>query len=177
LSWQKPLSPPTNGPAPRLPAIRNHLATVEDVQTASTVMAMQASRVLAICTHELESPVFEYGPFVDAVKRFILGPRFSKVRVLVMDPGRVSYHRHSFILLARKLTSYIEIRNAAPALRGCPASFMIADRHATLYRLQSERWDGICDLQDRGVARVHLERFDALWHRSGVQRQNVTIRI
>jgi len=151
---------------------------VDDARTAATVLASHAQRVLAICTQDLESPVFEYGPFLDSVKRFILGPRFAKVRVLVMNPGRVSYHRHSFILLARKLTSYIEIRNALPERRGCPATYMIADHHATLYRLQADRWDGICELNDRAVARMHLERFDSIWAVSNThRRQNEAIRI
>ncbi len=133
--------------------------------------------MLAICTHELESPVFEYEPFVDAIKRFILAPRFCKVRVLVMNPARVAYHRHAFILLARKLTSHVEIRNCATERRGCPANYMIADQRATLYRLQHERWEGLCELEDRAVAALHLERFDALWAASGVQRHHRAISI
>lgn len=145
------------------------------MRIAATVVAASAKRCLAICTQDLEPQIYEYPPFIEAVKRLVLGPRFARVRVLVLNPGRVSHHRHPFIALARKLTSYIEIRNAAPGHRDGPASFIVADRQATLYRLQHARWEGICDLQDRAVARTYLERFDGDWHPSGTPRSKAAL--
>jgi hypothetical protein len=104
------------------------------------------------------------------VKRLVLGPRFAKVRVLVLNPGRIMYSRHEFIGLARKLTSYIEIRNAHASFRDSAAVYMIADDQATLYRLQHARWDGICELRNPAVARAHLDRFDEAWIASGTPR-------
>ena len=146
------------------------LATVEDVRAAATTVAGAAQRVLTICTHELETAIFEYPPLISAVKRLVLGPRFAKVRVLVLNPGRIMYSRHEFIALARKLTSYVEIRNAQSPFRENPATYMIADDQATMYRLQHSRWDGICELRNRDVARMHLERFDEGWNESGTPR-------
>lgn len=162
--------PPSNVLVPKLTAARTVLATVEDVRTAATTVASAAQRVLTICTHELESAVFEYPPLISAVKRLVLGPRFAKVRVLVLNPGRIMYSRHEFIALARKLTSYVEIRNAQSPFRENPSTYMIADDQATMYRLQHARWDGICELRNREVARMHLERFDEGWNESGTPR-------
>lgn len=128
-------------------------------------------------THELESPVFEYAPFLEAVKRLVLARRFAKVRVLLLNPARVPHHRHAFVALARKLTSHIEIRNATDEFRDVPDTYMVADGHATLYRLQTARWEGICDLQDRGVARSFLERFDVAWLASGTPRTQDALRV
>ena len=146
------------------------LSTVEDVRTAATTVASAAQRVLTLCTHDLESSIYEYPPFIAAVKRLVLGPRFAKVRVLVLNPGRIMYSRHEFIALARKLTSYVEIRNAQSPFRENPGTFMIADDQATLYRLQPTRWDGICELKNAAVARMHLETFDEGWNESGTPR-------
>ena len=162
--------PPSNILIPRLTAPRTLLSSVEDARTAATTVASLAQRVLTISTHDLESPVFEYPPFLVAVKRLVLGPRFAKVRVLVLNPGRIMYSRHEFIAVARKLTSYIEIRNAQSPFRDNPATFMIADDVATLYRLQHKHWDGICELKDPNVARLHLDRFDEGWNASGTTR-------
>ena len=143
------------------------------MRTAATTVAASARRVLTLCSHELASPLYEYPPFIDAVKRFVLGPRFAKVRVLVLNPGRIMYNRHEFITLARKLTSYIEIRNAQASFREHPASYMIADDQATLYRLQHTAWDGICTLGDSAVARLQLARFDAGWNDSATPRAHL----
>ena len=80
------------------------------------------------------------------------------------------YSRHEFIAIARKLTSYIEIRNAMSPFRENPCSYMIADDQATLYRLQNTRWDGICELRTTGVARLYLEHFDNVWNQHARRR-------
>ena len=165
--------PPSNVLIPRLTAPRTLLISLADARMAATTVAASARRVLTLCSHDLESPIFEYPPFIDAVKRFVLGPRFSKVRVLVLNPGRIMYNRHEFITLARKLTSYIEIRNAQASFRHNPATYMIADDQATLYRLQHTQWDGICELGNRPVARLHLANFDVGWNDSATPRAHI----
>lgn len=122
--------------------------------------------MLSIHTHVFEKELFEHGPLLDAITRLVLTRRFAKVRVLVLDPQRVNYRRHQFAVLAQKLTTHVEIRNAVDGFRGDPASYMVGDCAATLYRLQSDRWDGIVELDDPPVARLHLDRFDAAWDAS-----------
>jgi hypothetical protein len=145
------------------------------VRIAATVVAASAQRVLTICTHDLEPDIYEYGPFVDAVKRLVLGRRFAKVRILLMDDPRPLHARHALVLLARKLTSHVEIRVADETFHE-PSAFLIADQHAILYRLQHERWEGICDLQDRAIARSYLDAFDVAWLASAAQRPQVAQR-
>jgi hypothetical protein len=162
--------PPSNVLLPRLTEARTLLSTVEEARIAATTVASSAQRVLTILTHSLESEIYEYPPFIAAVKRLVLGPRFAKVRVLVLNPGRIMYGRHEFIAIARKLTSYIEIRNALPPFRDHPSTYMIADDRATLYRLQANRWDGLCELRNEAVARLYLEHFDGGWNECAVPR-------
>jgi hypothetical protein len=175
--WQTAPAPPTNGPPPKLPAQRNLLTTAEDSRIATTVVAAGTQRVLTICTHDLESDVYEYPPFLEAVKRLVLGRRFAKVRVLLMKPAKSSHARHEFVLLARKLTSHIEIRTAPVALRLDPATYVIGDQQATLYRLQHDRWEGICDLNDRAIARTYLDAFDVAWTAAATPRSEVALRM
>jgi hypothetical protein len=140
------------------------------------VVAGRAQRVLTICTHDLEAEVYEYSPFLDAVKRLVLGRRFAKVRVLLMREPRAAHARHAFVLLARKLTSHIEIRVAEPQFRDDPSTYVIADQSATMLRLQHDRWEGICDLDDRAIARTYLDGFDVAWLGSGPARSRVVTR-
>jgi hypothetical protein len=150
--------PPSNVLLPRLTEPRTLLSTMEEARIAATTVASSAQRVLTILTHSLESEIYEYPPFIAAVKRFVL------------NPARIMYGRHEFIAIARKLTSYIEIRNAQGEYRDHPSTYMIADDRATLYRLQSHRWDGLCELRNEAVARLYLEHFDIGWTQCAVPR-------
>ncbi len=177
MLWQQIPAPPTNGPPPKLPAQRNLLTTADDARLAATVVARCAQRVLTICTHELESEVYEYAPFVDAVKRLVLHPRYAKVRILLMREQRHSYERHALMMLARKLTGHFELRTAPYEFQDDPSTFVIADEQATLFRLQHDRWEGICELDDRAIARTYLDTFDLAWRAAGTPRSQLALRI
>jgi hypothetical protein len=177
LLWQQIPAPPTNGPPPKLPAQRNLLTTADDARLAATVVARCAQRVLTICTHELEAEVYEYAPFVDAVKRLVLHRRYAKVRLLFMRDLRASHERHSLMMLARKLTGHFDIRTAPYEFREDPSTFVIADEQATLFRLQHDRWEGICELDDRAIARTYLDAFDVAWRAAGTPRSQLALRL
>jgi hypothetical protein len=156
--------PPSNVLLPRLTEPTTLLSTPEEVRTAAMTVAGSATRLLTVLTHSLESEVFEYPPFLEAVKRLVLGARFAKLRVLVLNPARIMYAGHEFIGIARKLTSCIEIRNSQAAFRTYPGTYLIADDHSTLLRLQTTQWDGLCELRNPPVARIYLDHFDTGWN-------------
>jgi hypothetical protein len=177
LLWQQIPGPPSNGPPPRLPAQRNLLTTVDDARTAASVVAATAQRVLTICTHELESEVYEYPPFIDAVKRLVLHRRFARVRVMLMQEPSPALDRHALIMLARKLTGHFDLRIALPEYRNDPSTYVIADQRATLFRLQHDRWEGICDLDDRAIAANYFDVFDVAWRAAGIPRSETVLRV
>lgn len=146
------------------------LTSLADVRSAATRVARSAQRLLTLHTHDLEPAVLEHPPFLDAVKRLVLGPRYAKVRVLVLAPARVRYDNSAFIALARKLTSYVEIRHAEASHRQDSASYLVADDEAFLCRLQESRWEGVCHLHAPLSARSFLDRFDAAWIDSAPER-------
>ena len=43
---------------------------------------------------------------------------------------------------------------------------MYADDRAIVYRVHSDRWDGVADLNNPPVARQYLDEFDEIWHAS-----------
>jgi hypothetical protein len=71
--------------------------------------------------------------------------------------------------MARRLTSYIDLRNVAPDYRSNPCAFIIADNKAIAYRQQASRWDGIVELDDKDVARRYMEYFNSVWAGSLIQ--------
>ncbi len=164
---------PANAVETTAPSLDRHLALVgspTEARDAATRVARLAQRLLTIHTHDLEPSIFEHEPFLHAVKRLVLGRRFAKVRVLVVDPARIRYDHNPFIALARKLTSYIEIRHAAAEYRSDPSSYVVADAVAFVCRLHEARWEGISQSHAPLAARAFLDRFDEAWLGSGSDR-------
>jgi len=145
---------------------RNILTTLEEVRAQVTAVADVAQRTLAIYTPDLEPQLYDQDPFLEAVKRLVLARRYARVRVLIADPGRAMRDGNRFLSMARRLTSYIDLRNVAKELRDNPAAFIIADEKAIVYRQHASRWDSIADLNDPIIARRYLAYFDEVWHAS-----------
>ena len=139
------------------------LATLDEVRAATLQCAAAATRMLTMYTQDLESQVYDQPAFIDTVKRLVLARGYAKVRVLLVEPSRAVYESSRFIALARRITSHIEIRHANPEFRRDPCAFLVADDRAVVYRLDARRWDGVAELNDPGVARLYLDRFDEVW--------------
>jgi len=153
------------------------LTTLEETQAAALQVAQSAARLLTIYTQDLEPQVYDRPLFLETIKRLILGKSYAKVRVLVVDPGRVMHEASKFVGLARRITSHIEIRHAHPDHRSNASAFLIADDRALLYRLQAARWDGICEMSDPSVARRYLTFFDEVWQASNPDRETRELRL
>ncbi len=142
---------------------RSIVSTLDEVRAASVQVASRATRLLAMYTQDLEPLVYDQPKFIDAIKKLVLARGYAKVRVLLADPAKAVYESSRFIGLARRITSYIEIRHAHPDFRSNRAAFLIADDRAVVYRADASRWDGLFDLNDPAVARRYLEYFDQAW--------------
>ena len=117
-------------------------------------------------TQDLEHKVYDTPEFLEAVKKLVLARSYAKVRVLVANPGRAVYDNSRFIGLARRITSYIDVRQVHDDYRSNHCAFLIADDRALVYRLQASRWDGIAEMQDLTVVRRYLNFFDKMWKAS-----------
>lgn len=139
------------------------LSTLEEVRTAALQVAGAATRLLTMYTPDLEPQLYDQPQFIETVKKLVLASGYAKVRVLLVDPPRAVFDASRFVRLARRITSHIEIRRADPQFRKDAAAFLVADDRAVMYRLDASRWDGIVEMSDPAVARLHLDRFDEVW--------------
>jgi hypothetical protein len=154
--------------APASPA-ENHvrvIATLEDMRAAVDAVAASAQRLMTIYTPDLEPELYDQNGFLEIVKRFVLARRFAKVRVLLSDSGRLLRDNNRFIAMGRRLTSCIDIRPAMNAVKQRACAYLIADDRAIVYRVHSDRWDGVADLNNPPIARQYLDEFDEIWHAS-----------
>jgi hypothetical protein len=140
------------------------LSSLEDVREAINRVAGGAQRLMSIYTPDLEPQLYEQTPFLDIMKRFVLARSFAKVRVILADPHRMMRDNNRFLSMARRLTSYIDIRIPPGGARKPFASYLIADDRALVYRTNSESFDGVADFGNPAIARLHLNHFDEIWY-------------
>ena len=139
------------------------LTTVAEVRAAVDQVAATAQRLISIYTPNLEPELYDQSAFLEVIKCFVLARPFAKVRVLLSEPGRVTADGHRFMAMARRLSSCIEVRTPRPHSREHQSAYLVADSRAIVYRLRSDSWDGIADIDNPPVARLYLHEFDQLW--------------
>ena len=142
------------------------ISSLEEMRAAVDAVAASAQRLMSIYTPDLEPDLYDQNGFLEIVKRFVLARRFAKVRVLLSDSGRLLRDNNRFIAMGRRLTSCIDIRPASGVAKQRAAGYLIADDRAIVYRVHSDRWDGVADLNNPPVARQYLDEFDEIWHAS-----------
>ena len=165
------------GALPAVPAARaeNHvrvISSLDEMRAAVDTVAASAQRLMSIYTPDLEPELYDQNGFLEIVKRFVLARRFAKVRVLLSDSGRLLRDNNRFIAMGRRLTSCIDIRPAIGAAKQRAHGYLIADDRAIVYRVHSDRWDGVADLNNPPVARQYLDEFDEIWHASSPDEHN-----
>ena len=103
-------------------------------------LTRQARRELLIWTRDLDPPLYDQAPFLEAVQALALRSRFSVICILLQDNQQVREYGHRLVTLARRLTSRFEIRRPPADYLDHPENFLIADRHAYLHRPLASRY-------------------------------------
>jgi hypothetical protein len=147
------------------------LTSLDEVRAVTNRAATDAQRLMSIFTPDLEPDLYDQTPFLEIIKRFVLGRSFAKVRVLLVEHSRLISSNNRFLAMARRLTSYIDIRLVAPEYRARGGAFLIADDRAIVYRLRADRWEAVAGFNQPPVARLYLQEFDQIWLASAPDRE------
>ena len=133
---------------------------------AADTMISQARRKLTMFTRDLDPRVFDREPIYQAVKDLATYSRFSEVRVLLVDPDRVIKEGHRLITLARRLSSYIQIRKVGSDYQYICSSFIVVDDKAYIYRSLATQYDAVVNFNEPNRARELLRQFTDVWEYS-----------
>jgi hypothetical protein len=148
---------------------RSILSNLDEYREAVASLAKRANRTLSIYTPNLEPQIYDHDSFLEPVKRMVLARSHSRLRVLISDPGRAVRDGNRFFMMARRLTSYIDLRNVASEYRNNPCAFIVADDRTIVYRQQAAKWEGIAEMNDASVVKRYLAYFDEVWAGSLIQ--------
>lgn len=145
------------------------LTNLDEYRAAVAEIATRANRTLSIYTPDLEPLIYDHDLFLEPVKRLVLARSHARLRVLISNPSRVSRESNRFMMMARRLTSYIDLRNVTPEYRENPLSFIVADDKLIAYRPQSSTWEGVIEFDNVAMVKRHLAYFDEVWASSQIQ--------
>jgi len=148
---------------------RSILSNLDEYRAAVAEIAKRANRTLSIYTTNLEPQIYDHDSFLEPVKRLVLARSHARLRVLISDPGRAVRDGNRFFMMARRLTSYIDLRNVAAEYRSNPCAFIIADDKTIAYRQQAAKWEGVVEFNDTAVVKRYLAYFDEVWAGSLIQ--------
>jgi len=148
---------------------RSILSTLDEYRAAVAEIAKRANRTMSIYTPNLEPLIYDQDMFLEPLKRLVLARGHARLRVLISDPARVVREGNRFMQMARRLTSFIELRNVPPEFRDNPAAFIIADASAIAFRQQSSKWEGIVEFNDQQIVKRYLAYLDEVWAVSLIQ--------
>ncbi|MGH8284575.1 MAG: hypothetical protein ACRETT_02275 [Steroidobacteraceae bacterium] len=174
LAGARYVSDPPGEAAPGTPATPRRrgaptltvFTSLDETRAAVNEVAASAQRLISIYTPDLEPELYDTSAFLEIAKRFVLSRSFAKIRVLIWQPTRLMRESNRFIAMGRRLSSYIDLRYAEGAAPQRPSAYLIADDRAIAYRMRSDSWDGIVDIDNPAVSRLHLGEFDAIWAES-----------
>lgn len=139
------------------------LESRHDNVAAALALIGQARSSIDIFTRDLEPRVLDNSEFSDALKNFALTSPHTKIRILVNEPDMAVKDGHRLIHLARRLTSYFEIRKTHADYAMNPAAFLIADERGILLRSVATYYAGIANFNAPLKANELLRFFDDAW--------------
>jgi hypothetical protein len=136
-----------------------------ELAALSAQMAGRVRRRLDIVSRSLEPAVYETKEFLDAVQKLVVtGRGHAHVRILVLDvEALISRGDHRLVMLAMRVSSYMEIRRLGPDQQGFNEAMLIADQVGVIHRMVSDRYEGVANFHDPLRAARLSESFELMW--------------
>lgn len=145
---------------------RIEVQTSDENRLAVVVLAQQTRRSLDIISRDLDTKIYDHPEFVDAVREVVVAQKRMKVRILVQDSRPLISRGHRLVTLARRLSSFFELRVPHEEHQNYNSAFLIADRVGTLFCPLSDRHEGTVCFNNPGEARELTEAFENMWERA-----------
>ncbi|KAB7627569.1 hypothetical protein [Alkalilimnicola sp. S0819] len=128
---------------------------------------LQGARLsVDLLSRDLEPALLDREPVRQALRDLCTGSRRAQVRILLQDSTRAIKEGHSLVELARRLSSFMEIRLLGPEHQAVNDALLIVDRRGYIRRESGDRPEGIAE-RDSPARAVELgEEFQRYWDAS-----------
>jgi hypothetical protein len=148
------------------------LSGAADYAARATQMVSQARTELALLSQELDRRIYGTEVFTEAVRRFVLQHKHTRVRVLVNSTQAALGNSPRFVELGRLLSSFVEFREVpGPRQQVTRDEYLVTDGRVLLYRETPQDLESRYYGSSPGIARLHLKEFDKLWNEATVAQE------
>lgn len=142
------------------------LHTSEDNAAAVLALAKQVRRKFDIFSRDLDPRVFDSGLLSRELRDRMTRSKDFRLRILVRDTSGVVMKGHRLLELARKLSSFAEIRKANNDFPDSGQSFVVADGVGYVHRFSHDHYTAAADFFGPPDAKDLLRTMAELWQRS-----------
>jgi hypothetical protein len=147
-------------------ALEFSLQSREEVRVMAQTLAEQAQRGLLLLTQDLEPPIYDQLPFLDAISKLARQHTEPCLRILIVDSRRALQSGHRLIELSRRLGSSIQFRRPPPEYQDTGKTFLLCDHAGYFFRPLSSRYEGKASFNNPGEVARLKKYFMELWDRS-----------
>lgn len=135
-------------------------------RVAALALAQQAKRTLHIFTRDLDPPVYDQQPLIQALTALATRSRYSRILILAQNTEHAVKDGHRLVELSRRLSSFVELRKPHSDFHEYNQAFLIADEIGLLRRPIADRYNGTLNFKAPLASREYVEFFNQVWERS-----------
>lgn len=139
----------------------------DDLADHTRAMLTQTKHRARIFTHDLESRLYDQPDMLDTFGHLARSGPHARIEILVFDPRAAVREGHRLIELARRLSSFIELRQVHEDYQRDPAAFALFDERGLIYRPLHALYNGFADYNAPNECLEKHKFFQSIWERSG----------
>ena len=144
------------------------LSSAVDHNLVATHMLSQATRSMYLICPELDRQIFDQDNFSKVLYDLARYSRNSDIRILLHDSTDAIRNGHSIVNLAKRLSSYIEVRLLDTDYKSFDEAFMVVDKRGIIYQGRSRYYDAIAEHHHPRLAQELEKTFSDMWNHSHV---------
>ena len=151
-------------PNPETDEHRFALTRYSEYAAHVSAMTIRCGRKINIFSQDFDTEFLDNDQVSDALRTFVVeNNRAARVRLLIQRPENAIRQGHKLVELARKLTSFLEIRRPASQHAAIADAYLTFDNNSYLYRELGNRPEGSGCYQN-SLRTLELNRkFDEIW--------------
>jgi len=142
------------------------LSTVEQNRDASLMLVRQARHTLDIVCRDFDHALYDNNEFYDAVKLLATSSPKAKIRILIQDSSKAVKQGHRIVELARRLTSFINIRIQEHQFKEFNEAWLIVDSRAWIRRTFADKYQAELDCSAARVLKEIGNVFTGMWNQA-----------
>ncbi|MCK4744133.1 MAG: hypothetical protein KAT25_09955 [Sulfuriflexus sp.] len=136
-------------------AKQNHIASINLVQ--------QGRYTLDIVSRELDHKIYDNEEFKAVVKDLATSGAKAKIRLLIQDSDKAVKQGHRLVELARRLTSFIDIRIQGKRFKEFNEAWLIVDSKAWVRRPFADKYNADVSFLATRQLRETSKIFNTMW--------------